>query len=321
VQLPVQRHIKRAEMWAFLQVLMYAIPPLTIYTDHLAIVQGLQRGEKWCCSASRAHADLWRKIWHKKADVGDGVEVRHCKAHTSKSAQRCMSPDDRRIAVGNSHADQLAKAGAEDDLDVFGREQTLKDIWSRVTWALSYLSEVTVSGPRWGDTQELPPRTRNRVKKRRVKQVQRPHRLLPGTEPGSYHCWKCKASARTNGGVARLRRQECKGSAVASLRTMREAEGSATRYAVYRGHSLMKTGDIFWCGRCGLYTVARVRGLALQCNTRPSCPSILRRLQAGKHPRTGVRQAQEPRRLLRWEWDRLLAQQASTQESGAARLQ
>ena len=43
--LPVHRRIKRAEMWAFYELLQNAIPPIQAVIDHLAIVQGLQRGQ------------------------------------------------------------------------------------------------------------------------------------------------------------------------------------------------------------------------------------------------------------------------------------
>ena len=58
VDLPVQRRIKRAELWAFLKTLLVAIPPLTFVTDHLAIVTGFMRGRRWCVSGRRPHADV-----------------------------------------------------------------------------------------------------------------------------------------------------------------------------------------------------------------------------------------------------------------------
>ena len=40
--LPVQKRIKMTELWAFLHVLMHALPPVNYITDHLAIVKGLE---------------------------------------------------------------------------------------------------------------------------------------------------------------------------------------------------------------------------------------------------------------------------------------
>ena len=106
--------------------------------------------------------------------------------------------------------------------------------------------------------------------------------------------------------------------ALTALREAQETRREESRYADHRGHALMVTGDIYWCSRCGLYTVARVRGLALECNTKPKggrySSSVLRRLKEGKHPRTGARLFLEPRRLLSWEWDRLVGLQAPSLE-------
>ena len=44
-RLPRAKDIKRAEMYAILQVLIRAFPPLIIYTDHKAIPDGLRKGK------------------------------------------------------------------------------------------------------------------------------------------------------------------------------------------------------------------------------------------------------------------------------------
>ena len=61
-KLPVQRRIKRAELFAFLQLLRFSQPPVRAVTDHLGILQGLKKGEQWCTAATRAHADVWRLV-------------------------------------------------------------------------------------------------------------------------------------------------------------------------------------------------------------------------------------------------------------------
>ncbi len=59
-QLPVQRKIKRVDMWGFLQLLRFAQPPIRAVTDHLGILQGLERGEAGCAAVGQPHADVWR---------------------------------------------------------------------------------------------------------------------------------------------------------------------------------------------------------------------------------------------------------------------
>ena len=45
MDLPVQRQIKHAELWAVLQALRHAMPPTKIVTDHEAIVRGIAHGK------------------------------------------------------------------------------------------------------------------------------------------------------------------------------------------------------------------------------------------------------------------------------------
>eukprot|EP00959_Pyramimonas_sp_CCMP1952_P304224 6367175-Pyramimonas_sp.AAC.1 len=46
------------------------MPPLKIYCDCQAVVDGTSRGEEWCSSSARAHSDLWREFWFLVSDLG-----------------------------------------------------------------------------------------------------------------------------------------------------------------------------------------------------------------------------------------------------------
>ncbi|CAK0822508.1 unnamed protein product, partial [Prorocentrum cordatum] len=124
--LPIHRRVKRAEMWAFLKVLERMLPPGHVFTDHKGIVEGLQRGERWCTSWKRPHADLWRRIWHKVKDMDLDIHcVKHVKAHRSKSRIGQLEGEDLKIAKGNSEVDLLAKVGAGMDAH-YGKHQALE---------------------------------------------------------------------------------------------------------------------------------------------------------------------------------------------------
>ena len=115
-ELKAQRKIKRAELWACYMVLREALPPILIHIDHLGIVLGLERGENWCCSAKRPHADVWRLIWAKLKDIGypeAEVRVSHVKAHRTQQAKANMDIAHRQHTAGSKAADILAKQGAE----------------------------------------------------------------------------------------------------------------------------------------------------------------------------------------------------------------
>ena len=60
--------------------------PVRLFTDHLNIVKGLDKGKLWCTDAARPQAHLWRKIWFAIEDQGgmdDGLQVLHVRAWTS----------------------------------------------------------------------------------------------------------------------------------------------------------------------------------------------------------------------------------------------
>ena len=62
--LPVQKRILRAELWAILQALRHSQPPLQVHTDCAIVLQLLKKGRRVCTAARTKHADVWRLIWH-----------------------------------------------------------------------------------------------------------------------------------------------------------------------------------------------------------------------------------------------------------------
>ena len=102
----------RAELWAVLQVLRHACPPITIWCDTAGVVDGFQKGASWCCNARRPAVDLWHMIWCKVDDLGgDGILIRKVKGHATMAdvqAGRCTAWH----RGGNSHADWFACRGS-----------------------------------------------------------------------------------------------------------------------------------------------------------------------------------------------------------------
>ena len=86
----------RAELWAVIQMLELALPPLTIWVDNKNVVDGWARGKTWCCSSSRPAADLWKRFWWLLEDIGEGVLLRKCKGHATSAdierGERLSSP-------------------------------------------------------------------------------------------------------------------------------------------------------------------------------------------------------------------------------------
>ena len=113
-----QRRIMRAELWALLQAVHLSEPGASFISDCAAVLQGLERGQKWCSAERRPHADVLGRIWDCFRDIGDDAHidsVTKCKAHLSKAERAMLDEIGRFTAAGNERADELAKEGAHGD--------------------------------------------------------------------------------------------------------------------------------------------------------------------------------------------------------------
>ena len=111
VHLPVQKKIKRAELYAVLSVLRLAPPPLVIH-NHLALVEAIQRGRHWCVQSRRPHADLWRAVWHYLDELGPmhlcgplqgtPLDGHYCRPSCRAAVCRSGQPRGRQVGEGGS---------------------------------------------------------------------------------------------------------------------------------------------------------------------------------------------------------------------------
>ena len=128
--------VLRAELYAVLQVLIQAQPPLRIGIDNATVIRGLQRGQRWCCHSRRAHCDLWEQIWRKIEDLGgmgaDGVSAIKVKAHRTQTERNQLQGDELRHFLGNELADRAARTGAEPALAPSWLAQLWEQRWKDV---------------------------------------------------------------------------------------------------------------------------------------------------------------------------------------------
>ena len=101
----------RAELLAVERALAYACPPLTIHVDNQEVINGIQRGEIWCCASARPAADIWRRVWWRLNDI-DSVNVHFVKVkgHATEADSEAGRTT-RKYMIGNSHADYFAGYG------------------------------------------------------------------------------------------------------------------------------------------------------------------------------------------------------------------
>ena len=146
----------RAELRALLEVLRHTAGGVTIHVDNQEVVDGISRGQGWCCASSREGADLWRRIWQILPEV-TGVVVVKVKAHLSfarvlDGAITCQD------WAGNAIADVWAKAGG----DIANQASScdwVHDQWTRTIawyrWLVRLASQWVVDTARSGPCPNL----------------------------------------------------------------------------------------------------------------------------------------------------------------------
>ena len=116
--MPCQNTSGRGELEAVLALLRnFGAYPVTFLTDYQRVVDGLQRGRSWCCSAKRRDADLWRLIWDKYSELAEEglIQCEKIKAHTALYRIQEAGSEDRPKLLANRAVDKVARQTANDE--------------------------------------------------------------------------------------------------------------------------------------------------------------------------------------------------------------
>ena len=140
-----------------------AVPPVRFHVDNKAVVDGFNKGEKWCTSSASNGADLWRKIWAIVREMeGQEVEVVKVKAHTDWW-DVIFGRISHKNHIGNDLADKAAKAAQkaserQSPTTAFSVQITKAMQWLK--WAMKYTVE-------WADDVEASERKEDEEEERR----------------------------------------------------------------------------------------------------------------------------------------------------------
>jgi ribonuclease HI len=280
----------RAELRGVVEILRYAIPPLTIWTDCQSVVDGWVCGPTWCCSSARAAADLWRELWWIVDDIGGtaGIFVKKCKGHATDD-DITSGKSSVFLKAGNDHADYFAGRGVDIEEEQVPSQAQRQAYHVARQWYL-WLARLTVVGlpidtqPRYV-VEEKPARVLVSPKPLVLHPTQ-PHTFVEGVAK-----WECAVCLRyTAVEAGRLARQRlahtaCNGSA--STRAS-AAAGRIDVSGLGRGHNLYASGMLVWCKVCGSYGQQQLKSLRTPC-TGPAVKTrkfLLSRLLRGVHPAT-----------------------------------
>ena len=279
----------RAELWAVLQMLQLALPPLRIYVDNKGVVDGWRRGRTWCCAASRPAADLWSQIWHKLLDIGtEGIEICKCKGHATE-ADVLEGRSTPFLRKGNDHADHFAGRGVEvaEAMSPSGGDA---EAYRR---ALRWYKWLAVLAAHWpDDTQRPGARPSPRPPEMRVGpaplvlHADHPHDLFE--DGGSLACRGCPRRVGLSSSL-QLRRILAGSACLRSVgERARVCNDSAIGVAGLAGlgHQLFLSGKLVWCKRCGCYGEMRFQALRRPClgTALGGRATLLQRLLHGLHP-------------------------------------
>ena len=105
----------RAEITAVWETLKIAVAPLRIHVDSAKVVQGVQKGREGCISSGRDGVDLWKEVWDRMGDIGEGIEAVRVPAHSTWWGVICGRTT-ARDKGSNDLADQGAKRALKEAL-------------------------------------------------------------------------------------------------------------------------------------------------------------------------------------------------------------
>ena len=281
--------IPGAEAWAILQATAFARPGCRFFSDCKPCVDAIAAGRAWACSAKRPLARVFGLLFDNMERAGlEPSAVVWVPAHTAAVAVgvllrgdgRPLTANDR---LGNALADNQAKLAAGQHAVSQEIVDLLKDFDSQTLAALKWLGCVT-----WLATHNGERLSRDSDASRlRAGAVKRGRAATPANAPrqrGGAHATKRLAPRSVAQRAARWCLRAASGGA--------DVEPGRPALGRHRTHRLMRSGDTFWCIRCGAYASLRGAGLAVPC-PGPTPPSAaggrsqqLRFLKRGLHPKS-----------------------------------
>ncbi len=227
-----------------------------------------------------ADADLWRVAARALQQKGGASNFTFTKTKAHRSYAQAEVDGELSLThwAGNSRADALAKSLArrvlcertsnnDQDVSSFpgGFGALLEETAMGAAWAIQHWPEV---GKR---AKSL--RTGGRKGLATPGTEVGPHSLVPH-DGGGWHCVDCLLVTRTNASRRSLRITPCRGSVTAQC---------------HATHELRWSHGVYWCWRCGRYTIKRPRALRHPCPGAPASAAacnVLRRLREGRPPTT-----------------------------------
>ncbi len=233
-------------------------------------------------SSSCGDADLWRTAARALGQRGGagGYHFIKIKSHQPRAAAEADGGEAVALWEGNHRADLLAKSLARCIYVEASRGCVPASL--EVPGGIDAFLGETAMGAAWA-IQNWPDVGRRARARRRDAGTGSgasslrvgPHTLAPHAD-GGWFCIECLLVTRTSASRKSLRSSPCQGTVPSQC---------------HSSHELRWSHGVYWCWRCGRYTVKRPRALRAQCPGVPASAAgrnVLRRLREGRPPTTAA---------------------------------
>ena len=294
----------RAELRAVCELLMVAVPPLTIWVDNQEVLDGWAKGRKWCVASARTAADLWKWFWNKIDDIeSENITLVKTKGHaTEADVQAGRSSEFER--KGNDNADHFAGRGVEVALHQSPNAQEIQSYKEAQSW----YRWLTLLCAHWPKDADPKPRKKNVGKqegkeddKEAARRRQEEARVEEDDEAARRRQEEGRAEEDDKEAVRRRQEEARAEEDDKKLSTRRQEEARAEEDAkeaakrrrlnskvlvapppvmqtpvslllstaaskgLHRSHNLRINGDLIWCNHCGSYGQGRFKELKRAC--------------------------------------------------------
>ena len=296
----------RCELFALLQAVSEAAPPLRVGIDNSTVVKGMLRGRRLCVAGCRPHCDLWLQIWNVVDDVFpemQGLEVHKVKAHQKKSDGKKLVGPAARDFKGNELADVYAKEGAVLHGPPKWKADHFKQSWSDAQEVLAYVADLAEAVGSFADTSRRVPGARKARRTGRRRREAPPgdsymHSVV--VKHDRLSCEHCGLSAFSKKARRDFHYQACKGVPTVVRRRINGKQPPRDASE----HELWRTGDYTWCNRCGGFASKKMYKLGEKCGGVPASAAASQRrekLRRGRKPLNASAFIGMPERLCRAE--------------------
>ncbi len=262
------------EAHALYMALQMGVPPLRIWADCQATLDGVLKGQAWATDERKPEAQLWHAIWAIIRDIGVGTEgltVHKTKAHaTAADVQRGATTWWQKRA--NDQADELAKMGARCHPVDAELDRTWPAYDHRIRLLAMHLARATA---RMGEAINRDTAARRRSKRPEAKLRERRAADTKRKRDAMNRVWTQALNDEVDEDEQPVMRHR-----------LWEAAVYDQRHATNEGD---EKGNVVYCSRCGAYAVDKPRSLVGPCRGRTSRGGLnhLARLKAGKFPKAG----------------------------------